>query len=60
MSSLYFRLDVFYQFEARVPEFDAVFSVHCTLYGGGGGGCPSNFGYLASKRQKTASLIFVQ
>jgi hypothetical protein len=27
MSSLYFGLDVFCQFEARVPEFDAVFSV---------------------------------
>jgi hypothetical protein len=30
MSSLYFGLDVFCQFEARVPEFDAVFSVHYT------------------------------
>jgi hypothetical protein len=38
MSSLYFGLDVFYQFEARVPEFDycSVFSVHCT---GGGVAC---------------------
>jgi hypothetical protein len=25
-------LDVFCQFEARAPEFDAVFSVECTLY----------------------------
>jgi hypothetical protein len=32
MSSLYFGLDVFCQFEARVPEFDAVYSVHCTQY----------------------------
>jgi hypothetical protein len=31
-------LDVFCQFEARVLEFDAVFSVQCTLYGGGEGG----------------------
>ncbi len=31
-----FGLDVFYQFEARVPEFDAVFNVQCTLHGGGG------------------------
>jgi hypothetical protein len=36
MSSLYFGLDVFYQFEARISKFDAVFIVHvCTLYGGG-------------------------
>jgi hypothetical protein len=27
MSSLYFGLDVFCQFEARVPEFD-----HCSVY----------------------------
>jgi hypothetical protein len=32
MSLLYFGLAVFCQFEARVPEFDAVFSVVCTLY----------------------------
>jgi hypothetical protein len=31
MSSLYFGLDGFCQFEAIVLEFDAVFSVHCTL-----------------------------
>ncbi len=37
MSSLYFGLDVFCQFEARVPEFDAVFCVQCTLYRAGGG-----------------------
>jgi hypothetical protein len=30
MSSLYFELDVFCQFEARVLEFDEVFSVQCT------------------------------
>jgi hypothetical protein len=36
MSSLHFGLDVFCQFEARVPEFDAVYSVHCTLYRGEG------------------------
>jgi hypothetical protein len=34
---LYFGLDVFCQFEARVPEFDAVFSVQCPLYRGKGG-----------------------
>jgi hypothetical protein len=32
MSSLFFGLDVFCQFEARVPEFDAVFSTQYTLY----------------------------
>ncbi len=32
MSSLSFGLNVFCQFESRVPEFDAVFSVQCTLY----------------------------
>jgi hypothetical protein len=32
MSSLYFGLDVCCQFEAIVLEFDAVFSVQCTLY----------------------------
>jgi hypothetical protein len=31
MSSLNFGLTVFCQFEARVPVFDAVFSVQCTL-----------------------------
>ncbi len=38
MSSLHFGLDVFCQFEARVPEFDkhTVYSGHCT--GGGGRG----------------------
>ncbi len=36
MSLLYFGLDVIRQFEAGVPEFDAVFSVHCTRGGGGG------------------------
>jgi hypothetical protein len=43
MSSLYFGLDVFCQSKTRVPEFEAVFSVQCTVYpvqvGGGGGGC---------------------
>jgi hypothetical protein len=37
MSWLYFGLDMFCQFKARVPEFDTVFSVQHTLYGGGGG-----------------------
>jgi hypothetical protein len=32
MSSLYFGLDEFYQLEVSVPEYDAVFSVECTLY----------------------------
>jgi hypothetical protein len=36
-SLLYFRLDVFYQFEARVPKFDTVLSVVCTLQGERGG-----------------------
>jgi hypothetical protein len=36
MSSLYCGLDVFCQFEARAPEFEAVYSVQCTLYGGEG------------------------
>ncbi len=43
MSTLYFGLDVFCQFKARVAEFDAVFRVQCTLYSvqstaGGGAG----------------------
>ncbi len=38
MSSLYFGLNVFCQFEARDSEFDAVFTVQCTLYMGKGGG----------------------
>jgi hypothetical protein len=33
MSSLYFGLDVFCQLEARVPEFDAVFRVQCSVFG---------------------------
>ncbi len=39
MSLLYFGLDVFCQFEARVPEFDqrSVCSVYCTEGGGVGG-----------------------
>ncbi len=32
MSSLYFGLDAFCQLEARVPEFEAVFSIQRTLY----------------------------
>jgi hypothetical protein len=44
--SLYFGLDVFCQFEARVPEFDAVFSIQCILYGGERA-CVSNSGSLA-------------
>ncbi len=31
MSALYFVLDVNYQFEARVSEFDAVHVQYCTL-----------------------------
>jgi hypothetical protein len=31
MLSLYFGLDVFCQFEARVQEFDTVFGVQCIL-----------------------------
>jgi hypothetical protein len=38
-----------------VREFDAVFSVQCTLYREGGRGCASNSGTLASNRQNTAS-----
>jgi hypothetical protein len=39
MSSLYFWLDVFCQFEARVSESDQclVHNVHCTRGGAGGG-----------------------
>jgi hypothetical protein len=51
MSSLYFGLDKFCQFEAEVPKFDAVFSIQCTLYKGEGRGCASNSGILASNRQ---------
>jgi hypothetical protein len=32
MSALYFGLDLFCQFDAGAPEFDAVFSVQYTLY----------------------------
>jgi hypothetical protein len=53
MLSVYFGLNIFCQFEARVPEFDAVFSVHCT--GGGGMGCMSNYETLASNRQNMYS-----
>jgi hypothetical protein len=58
MSSLYFGLGVFCQFEAEVPEFDAVFSVEFTLYSpqlSEGKGCFSNSGTLASNRQNTES-----
>jgi hypothetical protein len=56
MSSLYFGLDVFRQFEAIVPELVvvSVYSV-CTLYRGEGRDWMSNSGALASKRQNTAS-----
>ncbi len=50
MSSLSFELDV--------PEFDAVFSVQCTLYSPqllGGRGRMLNSGILASNRKNTAS-----
>ncbi len=41
MSLLYFGLDMFCQFEARVPELDAGFSIQYAMYtvqstGGGG------------------------
>jgi hypothetical protein len=36
MSPLYLELDVFCQFEARVPEFDAVQCTVHTVRGGGG------------------------
>jgi hypothetical protein len=60
MSSLYFGLDLFCQFAARVPEFDVVFSVECTrtVYSpqlAGDRGCVSNSGNLASNRQKISS-----
>jgi hypothetical protein len=45
-------------FEARVPEFYAVFSVECTLYSPqllGGRGCMSNSRTLASNIQNTAN-----
>jgi hypothetical protein len=59
---VYFGLDVFCQFEARVLEFDAVFSIECTYtvytYSpelSRGRGCILNSGTLASNRQNTAS-----
>jgi hypothetical protein len=57
MSSLYFGLDVFCQFEARVPEVDTVFSVQCTLFSPqlmGSRGCVSNSETQASNMQNTA------
>jgi hypothetical protein len=50
-------LNVSRQFGAGVPEFDAVFSVQCTLYSPqllGGRGCVSNSRTLASNRLNTA------
>ncbi len=53
--------DVFYQFKAKVPEFDATFSVQCTLYlctirgRGGGRGCVPYSRILASNRPHTVS-----
>ncbi len=58
MSSLYFGLDVFCQFEARVLELYTVFSLKCTLYSPqllGVRGCVSNSVTQASNRQNTAS-----
>jgi hypothetical protein len=60
MSSLYFGFDVSCQFEASVSEFDAVYSVHCTLYTSTysywrGNNCESNSMTLASNRQNTSS-----
>jgi hypothetical protein len=59
MSTLYFGLDVFCPFEARVPEYYAVVSVRCTLYSPqllGGRRCSvSNPGTPASNWQNTAS-----
>jgi hypothetical protein len=52
MYSMYFGLDVFCQFEARVPEFDTVFVVQCTLYIGGEG---LHVRFWDSNRQNTAS-----
>jgi hypothetical protein len=47
------------QFEDRVPEFDTVLSVMCTLYvqstAVGGMGCVSNSKTLDSNRQNTSS-----
>jgi hypothetical protein len=55
---LYLGFYLFCQFEFRAPEFDAVFSVECTLYSPqllGGRGSVSSSGTLASNRQNTAS-----
>jgi hypothetical protein len=56
--SLYFWLDVFCPFEARVPDVGAVFSVQCTVYtftAVGRRGCLSNSRTLALNRQNIAS-----
>ncbi len=50
MSSLYFGIDLFYQFEAS-PRNDAVY----TSTAAGGRGCVSNSGNPASNTQKRAS-----
>ncbi len=55
---LYFGLDIFCYFEAKVPEFAAVCSVQCTLYIPqllGGRLCVTNSWTPASYRQNTAS-----
>jgi hypothetical protein len=54
MHSMYFGFDVFcILFEARVPEFDTVFVVQCTLYimYKGGRGCMSDSGTLTGRIQ---------
>jgi hypothetical protein len=51
---LYFGLDVFFHFEARVPEL-----TQCTLSTAAGGkGCVSNSKTLVSSRQNTASPVY--
>jgi hypothetical protein len=49
-----FGQDVFCQFEARVPEFNAVFSVHCTLPQLSGEGLCANSGTLAPNTTTTS------
>ncbi len=54
-SPLYFGFDVFCQFKARVPEFDAMSSVQCTLSSPQllGVGCPRNNQICFSLRTET-------
>jgi hypothetical protein len=57
MSSLYFGLDVFCQFECRVPEYHAVISALYTVQSTTvrGRGCMSNSRTLDFNRQTTTS-----